>query len=227
MSLPNLNVKLFSNIVTWAYADSVDNSLINGFVGWGSWNQGTWFSGNEDNLCGSHACIAGQAAAQVGMSMQVENTGSATHCAPRVFVGLNGVGQPVYEFVGEPRLIPDVARDALGLTEAEANTLFDGNNGIERVVFLALLFAAHRGVSLTLADDIVALGMSYGAAGAGEDGDRFSEKFYFGYAAGDDYEKTAYAAGLWPRPVVNCDSCGQVVPDDGLDQWERAILSGN
>lgn len=207
MSLPVLNSKLLGNIVTWAYADSVDHSYINGFVGWGGWNQGVWFSGKEDNLCGSHACIAGQAASQVGMTMRVDSTGTASHCAPRVFIGLDGQGKAVYDFTGEPRLIADVARDALGLTESESNVLFDGDNSIERVVFLALLFAAQRNVTLDLADDIAALGAEYGQSES-DGGYRFDDRFYFGPDT-DDYVQTAYNAGLWPLPT--CPECGQSV----------------
>lgn len=173
MTLPVLNLALLSNIVTWAVGDYADDQVLKEkFAAWGSWNQGAWAQTNifdpaspaaldrSAGLCGSTYCIAGQTVAQVGYRLNFPSWGDymgedyhtdapikvdTSYCVPVVFDGLDDKGNPKYKEVGGEQSISHVAKEALGLTQTEADALFDGANEIGRVVALARQFAAARG----------------------------------------------------------------------------------
>lgn len=169
-NLPTLNVELLRDLVTWAYGDHVAaGESAEEYPGWGHWDQNVWATEARNGVCQTSYCIAGQAAMQVGMGLCLDHDWddtdgtehyTAVDCAPKTFVGLDDKGRPRYVLDREhSRRIPDVAREALGLTDDEANTLFDGTNTLDIVVGLALAYARARNVDLGLPDHIAAEAM--------------------------------------------------------------------
>lgn len=224
MDFPVLNTTLLGRIVTWAFADhEADQTLLSKFgKGWGSWNQGSWFETKGESVCGSTACIAGQAVSQIGFGMVLEPQDSewndtlgervvtgwrASFCAPRQFTGLDEQGHPVYETTGESESISTVAARALGLTSYEADALFSGTNDIGSVVGFSLLFAAVRGVDLGLRDDVAEVGREW-LAERNENYADVSSLFWSNDTRG--YTEAAVTAGLWNAP--ECPTCGQTLP---------------
>lgn len=161
-TLPTLNVPLLRDLVTWAAADEEHLAdLAAKYPGWGTWRQTVWAEQVRNGVCKSAYCIAGQAVVQVGMGLILEGEDgvySASECAPKRFDGLDDKGQPVYVLDHtQEQPIPEVAKEAIGLTWQERVALFDGDNGIGDIVHLALTFAAERGVDLGLDPKVAAL----------------------------------------------------------------------
>lgn len=172
MDLPVLNTELLSRLITWAVEDAAAHEgdevaaqvLAEQFPEWGHWNQNVWGEERRNGVCDTAYCIAGQAVAQVGMGLVLEANGVddegrthyvASQCRPRRFVGLDEHGKPRYELSdGETQYIPNVAQEALGLTDDERVALFAGENTIEQVVSLAHLFARVRGVVLDVVPNV-------------------------------------------------------------------------
>jgi hypothetical protein len=99
--LPELNRELLTKVVD--HAISAEN-----------WNQGAWYMESDETACGTAMCVAGFTAIDFEGWKPSPGDSRVTRRAE------NGET--------ERRAIPDVAREALGLTALEANALFAGSN---------------------------------------------------------------------------------------------------
>ena len=174
-----LNTELLSNLVTWAYADhNKIEELLAKFPQWGTWDQADWAQEIRNGVCQTAYCMAGAAVADAPQyrfnfdffpeqtynpeTMEWEDTGRSEASTSLCYkVRKNGkdpvTGAQRYRRVGDFESISVVAQELLGITYAEANYLFNGNNDIEDIVGIALELANHYGVNLNLSSEIVAL----------------------------------------------------------------------
>lgn len=181
--LPELNVDLLSDLVTWAWADEKKRTnLLKKFPGWGSWNQDVWAQEKRNGVCQTAFCIAGQAVMQSGYALDYgsaesdseyvyDDTGNYVYengraktieilsvdaCYPAEIVGWEGKDNkiPIYKATGPSQGIETTAGEALGLNEMERDALFDGTNEIEDVIAIATAIAQMRGLELNLSPKI-------------------------------------------------------------------------
>ncbi len=84
------------------------------------WDQGTWASRVSYLSCGSACCIAGKAVARQGGVFKFTEGVSYAYMA-------------VMPTSPEPQPIEDTARRILGITQSQADALFNSNNDIDDV----------------------------------------------------------------------------------------------
>jgi hypothetical protein len=110
----------------------------------GVWDQSTWMRTDQKSMCGTAGCIAGWA---------VELTGRYDLLLARVNEHDIHNTELYAEYAqdretGEKEFIEEVARRELGLTEDEAEYLFDGNNGRHTLMTVAAAIAERAGEEL-------------------------------------------------------------------------------
>lgn len=177
-SLPTLNIDLLADLVNWAAADE-DNTPEH--PEWGKWAQNLWGLEVRNGVCKTAYCIAGQASVQSGFQFAwdrapIMRTGygddiqshyetpldldpGSTYEArseylvyPVKEVTVDGKVRKVADTARRGRSANDVAVEALGITDYEAEELFDGDNSIEKIVCLAYALAARRDEVLVLSE---------------------------------------------------------------------------
>lgn len=169
--LPVLNVELLTDLVKWAGQDEAHLERVYQAKGWPEWYQGVWIqasNGGEATMCGTKACIAGNAVMQsegwIPGPLFIDFTkppgaeerrpyDSRDYLAvPIKVTGWQADNHPLYERdeARDLTTIDTVATDVLGLTSYESSALFDADNSLADVVQLALLIAETRGVELSL-----------------------------------------------------------------------------
>lgn len=148
LDLPKINIDLFYEIVDWL------NSPVKDIA----WQQGDWFRQGMDgehilsisengtatnlvepNWCGTACCVAGYAALSQLDNKQAYalNAGGV----PTVVTKANGEKQKTLNIGHAGQVI-------LGLTDSEANRLFDGSNTKAAVIETLAEIAANRGYHL-------------------------------------------------------------------------------
>jgi hypothetical protein len=124
MSEPTPNIPLLRKAVEWAEAEAAKPYELC------EWNQATWARAAYDLQgkspeCGTCYCVAGYVASQIG---DVPKSGAA-------IVNLSP---------GHSDTVPNVAKEALGLTQRQAAALFMAGNTIEDVRQIAEKIAGER-----------------------------------------------------------------------------------
>jgi hypothetical protein len=121
---PTVNVPLLRKAVEWV-EEQVE------LDGWGQWDQANWVMPESERIdlydrepgCGTAYCVAGYVGQLVNPAYAGDAWGGADVGAPGA------------------RHVSDVAREALGLTPMQSNTLFESANGVDRIRALAEDFA--------------------------------------------------------------------------------------
>lgn len=153
------NQELLADLIAWAEADE-DALRSGRFKGWGKWDQHFWAAADKTNerdilngACQTAYCIAGQAVAQEHYVMVLNerkyadpdgdgpyitgysglfNGWAAESCVPTEVVGKDERGRdirlPIEDAI--PISIDSKAAEILGITDEEAEYLFDGDNDI-------------------------------------------------------------------------------------------------
>ena len=128
--MTTLNIELLRNAVEWVEAqDKLDTSIR-------EWNQGYWLQRQfaEGEWCGTGMCLAGYIGYSTDERFRLEET-------------IEDLGW--YNMRGDDSLhVSDYARDALGITEDEAERLFSANNSAWRIRAVASDIAESRGLTL-------------------------------------------------------------------------------
>lgn len=127
--LPKLDLQLLRDLVFWAEGDDRKFKA--------RWNQHEWATQERNGVCQTAYCIAGQAVAQAGI--KIEYVLSYEH---------DGIKHMFAERTENGRWISDEAADILGLTEDEADDLFDGDNEFSDVKRVAEQICERRGLTL-------------------------------------------------------------------------------
>lgn len=165
--LPTLNLDLLKALVGWAKDDEVamqdfiqkhgDKLAQWGFEG--KWDQGYWGKQITNGVCETAYCIAGQAVIQAGYQFHYERVEdldanrtlfTADWVYPVKQEGTWKDGKPKYvaDTSREGFYTPHLAQRALGLTNLEREYLFDGDNTIGDVVYIASQIADRRDLNL-------------------------------------------------------------------------------
>lgn len=175
-ALPALNINLLSQIVEWAIVDHEDmDEFVSKFGDWGSWDQTRWGKQIKNGVCQTACCIAGQVAVQSGFGFVLEkdfyesraesdrrggdySVFTASVARPLIKVGTDDKGNDKFALDDDKpvQLISEIGKTRLGLTSAEADVLFDGDNDITAVVYIATEIAKARGTSLNVDPSILA-----------------------------------------------------------------------
>lgn len=168
--------ELIQTLIYWASQDQDHlRKWRDRFVG--RWDQGTWGCLSDTitddtidkaltGVCGTSFCMAGQAVLQKGyridFGLSVEEmmkrkgeiwNSNADWCIPQEPTGqFDNRGRPIFRDAGGRESIRGVARDALGLTEEEANTFFGADNQIEDLKAFANGMATVRGLPIMFPD---------------------------------------------------------------------------
>jgi hypothetical protein len=132
--LPTLDIQLLRDLVFWAEGDNSKYQEI--------WEQHSWAHKTKNGVCQTAFCIAGQAVAQANIKLQwdeveeeILETGETKH-------------HYYASFTEHGEFIDEVAAKLIGLTQEEAEELFEGENGIEEVRAVASSICASRGLTL-------------------------------------------------------------------------------
>lgn len=148
MTDKKLNIKLLRNLVLWARGESdrLDKKFVK--LGEYNWRQQDWAMQEKNGVCQTAFCMAGAAVVMSGYKMIWDDwydeggnvqSRNAEICRPK--------GSKREE---DTLNIPRAARDFLGITEREANRLFDGDNGIEDIEYWAARICEDRGKKLNV-----------------------------------------------------------------------------
>lgn len=103
----------------------------------------------REGSCGSSYCIAGQEVHDKGYRMLYNHSGCADSCIRQVpTTEVDAKGNTIWEDDPEavPEQINDVAARSLGLTNDEANRLFNSDNSVHTLKKLVNRFAKRRGL---------------------------------------------------------------------------------
>jgi hypothetical protein len=176
-TLPALDTVLLFDLIRWAEQDeAIDHAW------WGTWDQSSWgwvmtdeeVKARRNGSCKTAYCMAGQAAHQAGYRLVFDysdtitreidmhdgthfdgHVATASTCVPQRDTGRkNSKGYPIFEDVpgGEVEQVSIVGRQALGLTHAESDYFFEGDNGIDALKMMANRFCQDRGQPLLFPD---------------------------------------------------------------------------
>lgn len=158
---PTLNVDLLSKLVTWAAADKAGDDEFFTHLGWPHWDQTRWGRQIINGHCETFCCIAGNAVQQTpgwSLAWTGRSDEHIGYAVPTTTMRTkNGQMVEVIDSkrVGQERTVSEVATETLGLTNAEAYALFDSDNDVADVVFIAITAASVRGVSLDIPEELV------------------------------------------------------------------------
>lgn len=147
--MSELNIKLLRNVVIWAMGEEELISKKYEKLKKFSWYQGDWARKERNGVCETAYCIAGAAAVMSGYKINwagwEEDDYSMLHSQEKVLHANTAVycRRGVATFA-----IDDAAIMELGITNSEANRLFDGDNSIETVIRIADDIAASHGYTL-------------------------------------------------------------------------------
>lgn len=180
ITYPTLNTDMILDLIWWAERGESDPR----YHGWGRWYQNAWArvvnntgkrlnwfnlgeteaervaKANEENMCGTSFCMAGQAVVQSGYRLAMNRTiagDSETNtifgCIKSEWTGeVDDKGRRIYRDVGEERDISNAAQEILGLTAIERDKFFHGENSIDTLKGYANAFADARGLPLMFPD---------------------------------------------------------------------------
>lgn len=182
-ALPMLNTSLILDLIQWAeISEGKANLLAEKFPHWGRWDQSNWASLTnekkkdldvsklpripleaEGGVCNTSYCMAGQAVVQsdyrlVYGSRIVEGreTIYADQAMPQRPSGkVSKRGWAIWEDVpgAEPVSVEFAGEQVLGLTGAEADLFFGGDNGLDDLKMMANRFANARGLPFLFPDE--------------------------------------------------------------------------
>lgn len=160
--MSQLNTKLLTDLVNWAAFSEFGNTQpIPGFLG--RWDQNHWAYQRRNGVCDTAYCMAGQAVVQSGKQIVYDDDNwyedqvggtltrwqSATWCSPPVDTGKKTPkGVPIYTHNPDTEtwvVISEAARLELGLTEDEADYLFNGDNELDRIIDLTAQITVDHG----------------------------------------------------------------------------------
>lgn len=189
--LPTLNVDLLVDLLKWAGQEELHLEKVYAKRGWPAWYQAAWVAsanGGEATVCGSKACIAGNAVIQSGEWIPAPlfvditkkpddpkrhpyNWGEDYTVVPVKTKGWDQRGNPIQvrDKKRSKSYVDAEAAKILGLTRPEASALFAGHNTLADVVQVAVLVADRRGVTLPLPAELAALAVD-GRWAPGDDG---------------------------------------------------------
>lgn len=168
--IPTLNFDLLEEAVSWAHWSSETDLALQKEIGY-FWDQGSW-ARTSDQIkenegegvkaeCGSSFCISGYAAMSSKMTTYDIEVGESTaDDGSAIMVPHKTLALDRYKVadalelcdndISDEEWDPDhwwsvVGQRLIGLTDGEANVLFNGENSIERIVELGNKIANNRG----------------------------------------------------------------------------------
>jgi len=153
---PVLDSFLLRDLIMWADKDEKAIQHKAALAGI-KWDQSDWARETRNGVCKTACCIAGAAVLATGLGLlfegdEGEKSRTAYGCAPLV-------PSDELDDKGKPVMVPDRdqfrsinmgGRQALGLTEYEADYLFNGDNDLATVAAIAERIAERRGINLSL-----------------------------------------------------------------------------
>lgn len=151
--MDDIQFKRLQKAVQWAYDQETGVTKTDL-----AWYQGDWFRGALDGVvphderyhfvdvtCGSSGCIAGNVVIAEGDKMVIPSAVTRS-----VYKGMMLTTTQCLTTDGEVTSIPARARDLLGITQREADSLFAGDNTIDAVIRRAKNIAKHYGHRLVV-----------------------------------------------------------------------------
>jgi hypothetical protein len=172
-----LNSLLLYDRIKWAEA----GERLDDHPSWGHWGQGSWAVMNdvdedlfaelnlpvvtigEANVCRTSHCIAGSAVVEAGYRLiysgepdRYRQSIVADDCIEQYDTGLKDLkGQAIWLDVPGARQesIGGAGARVLGLSEEEADLLFDGDNDVDDLMRKANMFCANRRLPLLFPDE--------------------------------------------------------------------------